>query len=285
VKGFMKKASHALALLLTDPHDFWMHLKPYIVMAKSGIILLNGVHFNIDLDLDPYMMRCIYAGTYEYKIMNILKKLLKNGDTFIDVGANIGYVSAFALSLVGKTGEVHSFEPVPRYLKRLQALRDGNPDFQLYVNDFALGAEEGISSITTSINNIGWNTMVPDFMSKDEIKEEIKIDVSTLNNYCFKRNIQKPRVVKIDTEGYEFPVMMGFQQYLLRVDELPIIIIEVGPSAYSKLKLSLTDFACFMANLGYEAFDIKSMRLVEIAKLEETTDVVFLPKHCLNILF
>lgn len=281
MKRFMRKAAHALALFFTDPYDFWQHLKPYMLMAKSGKIQINEVYFNIDLDLDP-CMRCIYAGTYEYKITNILKQFLKNGDTFIDVGANIGYISAVALDLVGKTGEVHSFEPVPRYLKRLQEVQDDNPDFHLYVNGVALGAEEGAASIETSLNNIGWNTIVPDFMSKDEVKEEVKIKVTTLDSYFSQRNIQRPRLVKIDTEGYEFPVMKGFQQYLRDVDVLPIILIEIAPAAYPKLKLSITEFAVFMANLGYEAYDINLLHLVEIAKLEETADVVFLPKPLLN---
>ena len=72
----MRKAAHALALFFTDPYDFWQHLKPYMLMAKSGKIQINEVYFNIDLDLDP-CMRCIYAGTYEYKITNILKQFLK----------------------------------------------------------------------------------------------------------------------------------------------------------------------------------------------------------------
>ena len=43
----------------------------------------------------------------EMGIVNILKKYLKPGDTFIDAGANIGFYTVLASTLVGQSGRVH----------------------------------------------------------------------------------------------------------------------------------------------------------------------------------
>ncbi len=241
---------------------------------------INGINFNIELELD-WCMRHMYTGSYQYEITNLLKKFLRKGDTFIDVGANVGYFSAVALGLVGKTGEVHSFEPVPKYYKRLKTVHENNLDFNINVNEVACGEEEGITKISVANgNNIGWNTMVPNFMHKDSIEEEIEISVITLDSYLTQKNIKNVRLVKMDTEGYEFPVMKGFQQYLRGLNELPILVIEVVPEAYDKLKLTLADFADLMVNLGYVAYDFKLANLIEVAQLvAPTTDVVFLPKN------
>lgn len=275
---FTGRAVRVLELLVTDPHSLWQRLKPRVLPARSGRIQINGIYFNIDLELDP-CMRHMYFGTYEPEVASVLKRFLKEGDIFIDVGANIGYVSAFALGLVGKTGEVHSFEPVPRYLNRLLVLQKENPDCQLYLNEAALGENAGTALISvTSSKNIGWNTMVPNFMSRDTVEEEVEVEVKTLDSYLSQRNIHRLRLVKIDTEGYEFPVMKGFQKYLGEAEELPVLVIEVAPAAYPKLELSIAEFAGFMERLGYVAYDMNLAHLVDVAKLERTTDVLFLPQ-------
>lgn len=279
---FMERVRKALTLLFTDPPNFWRRIKPYALKAKSGRIQINGINFNIDLELDA-VMRSMYFGSYQFEITRLLKRFLRDGDTFIDVGANIGYISAFALGLVGKAGEVHSFEPVPQYLEKLQKIQKDNPAYRHHINGVALGENEGAAIISvTNLKNIGWNTMVPGLMSKDTIKEEIGITVSTLDRYLSQRNIQRLRFVKIDTEGYEFPVIKGFQQYLRSTKELPILVIEVAPTAYPGLKSSLAEFSDFMKNLGYIAWSIDLANLVEVKKLKETTDVVFLPRSLLQ---
>ncbi len=40
-----------------------------------------------------------------------IKKLLKTGDTVIEIGGHIGYISVYMSNLVGKNGSVHVFEP------------------------------------------------------------------------------------------------------------------------------------------------------------------------------
>lgn len=247
--------------------------------AKSGLIKVNGINFHIDLELDP-TMSSMYFGFYSYPLTSILRKLLREGDTFIDVGANVGYISAFALGLVGKSGSVHAFEPVPQNLARLRKVQEDNPDYSLHVNGVAVGEREGKASIAvTNLHNIGWNTMVPDFMSKDTIREEIEVRVIRLTDYLSANGVWNLCLVKIDTEGFEFPVMKGFLEYLHKVKKLPILIIEIAPSAYPKLGSTCGDFVHFMSELGYVSRSIDCAHDVQIDRLDKTTDVVFFPKN------
>ena len=48
---------------------------------------------------------------------------------FIDVGANVGYIASYGAALVGNSGEVHAFEPVPRYFERLESVSADHPHF------------------------------------------------------------------------------------------------------------------------------------------------------------
>jgi FkbM family methyltransferase len=254
-------------------------MKPYVFRAKSGLIEVNGINFNIDIELDASMSN-MYFGCYETELTNLLYRFLRKGDTFIDIGANVGYISTYALGLVGRDGNVHAFEPVPQYLSRLRKIQEDNPGYSLHVNGVAVGEREGTANIAvTNLRNIGWNTMVPEFMSKDTIKEEIEISVIRLTDYLSDRDVQNLRLVKIDTEGFEFPVMKGFQEYLRKMKELPILIIEIAPSAYPRLNSTCGEFERFMSELGYVSRSIDCVNDVQIDKLDRTTDVVFIPRN------
>jgi len=96
---FISRALRAVTLLMSNPPLFWRRIKSHILRARSGIMQINGINFNIDLKLD-FAMRHMYFGLYQFEITDLMKRFLGNGDTFIDVGANIGYISAFGLGFV-----------------------------------------------------------------------------------------------------------------------------------------------------------------------------------------
>jgi FkbM family methyltransferase len=282
-----KRIVRAGRLLLTDPGAFTSRLTAHLggrAEPRSGQIDVNGVKFNIDLDLDP-RYRLMYRGTYQSKVTSLLKRFLRPGDTFIDVGANVGYVSAFGLGLVGKTGHVHAFEPVPRYFDRLRRVQEDNPSFRLDVNGTALGEEPGVASIAvTKLPNMGWNTMVPDFMNPRDVAERVEVPVTTLDAYLDEKQIRRLRLVKIDTEGYELPVLRGFVRTLREMEEPPILIVEIAPGAAARLGASRDDLPRFMRELDYECLDVELAARVEVADLQRTTDVTFVPRGSKELL-
>ena len=275
--GLIKKISKAFRLAVMEPRTLYRYCKCYLISTPPKCILMvNGVRFQIDTDLDSAIIK-MYHGLYQREIVSLLKIYLRQGDTFLDVGANIGYISAIGLSLVGKTGEVHSFEPVPRFFKRLLMLQEDNPEYHIYTNNIALGDDEGVSRIAvTNLKNIGWNTMVPGLMSDETTGETIEVPVVKLDTYLRSNNIQNIRLIKIDSEGYEFPVIKGISEYLRNSKQFPIFIIEIAPTAYSLLNLSLKDFQELMRGLGYVGYTLDGKRPIDVSRLRITTDVLFL---------
>src|SRR5262245_36111858 len=61
-----------------------------------------------------------WLGTYEMDLQRLIVSSLKPGDVFYDVGANVGFFSLLAASLVGSRGTVIAFEPLPRNIALLQ---------------------------------------------------------------------------------------------------------------------------------------------------------------------
>ena len=132
---------------------------------------INRILFEFDFALDP-AIRSMYYSNYEAATVVVMKKYLKQGDTVIDVGASIGYLSALAMGFVGKSGEVHSFEPVPEYCRLLRRIAVANKDYKIFINECALGDKETRFRIDlTNLPNIGWNTLVPGYMSGETTRE------------------------------------------------------------------------------------------------------------------
>src|SRR6185436_20517401 len=75
--------------------------------------------FTLALDLTRFtsQVMCTHftkGRPYEPEVFEFLVRALRAGDTFVDVGAHVGYFSLLAASLVGHGGHVFSFEPNPR---------------------------------------------------------------------------------------------------------------------------------------------------------------------------
>jgi hypothetical protein len=79
---------------------------------------LPGV--TVSVRANQQIERWMWAGAYETELVSLLKKTLKPGMTFLDLGANIGYFSVIAAALVKDSGQVHAFEPMPQNLDRLR---------------------------------------------------------------------------------------------------------------------------------------------------------------------
>ncbi len=58
-------------------------------------------------------------GFVESDVTIYLLKYLNNGETFIDIGAHFGFYSLLASSIVGREGQVLSFEPTASTFRQL----------------------------------------------------------------------------------------------------------------------------------------------------------------------
>ena len=77
----------------------------------------------------------------------ICRKVLRPGDTFVNIGANFGLVSLVGAKAVGPTGHVHSFEPQPDVAEMLRKSAARNGMKQLAVHEVALSDSEGIMTL------------------------------------------------------------------------------------------------------------------------------------------
>jgi tRNA G37 N-methylase Trm5 len=71
------------------------------------------------LHFDSKLAQAIYCDEFERKERQFLNTFLRQGDVFVDVGANIGLFSLVAARHVGQSGKVYAFEPTANIYDRL----------------------------------------------------------------------------------------------------------------------------------------------------------------------
>jgi FkbM family methyltransferase len=199
----------------------------------------NGVHYEIDMSLHR-MMKKYFFHTHEMFLERIFKRCLAAGKIFVDIGANCGYWSAYTLSLVGQSGEVHAFEPVPQYFSFVRRLAEFNPGYQVIANQVACGAQPGAFTMAVVApraenfdnydTNIGSSSLATGFLDHvQELTENIPVEVIAFDNYARERKIDLDRVglIKIDVEGFEAEVFDGMQGVLAKSGHKIPILCEV----------------------------------------------------------
>lgn len=235
----------------------------------------RGVRFQVPRGDNP-RLREMRWGLYEPETVLLMERYLRPGDVFIDVGANLGYLSAVGAGLVGTTGEVHAFEPVPVYHERLASLSHLNPTHRIVARNLALGEREGTATLSVAAGeNIGWNTMVPGFMRPEDAAETIRVPVERLDSYLEGEGLREVALIKIDTEGFELPVLLGLGDFL-GGGARPPILCEVAPAAYSHLRREVEDLFEYMASFSYRARDpVGDPHALRPQEIRLTTNVLF----------
>ncbi len=249
----------------------------------------------LDVDLSNAVMRNAYFGIFEKHLLALMRRVLKPGGVFVDVGANIGYLSSHARRLVGGGGSVHAFEPVPEYARYLEAAAQLSNIRNIFINHCAVGNAPG--QVTISISgerNIGWNTIVPGFMAKVDAQRSLDVPMVTLTKYFEDQNIRQVDLIKIDVEGSEMLVFDGLRGFL-NSGASPIIVSEISPAAATLLELPLSTLVDEMASLGYRAlkFSRRGLRRIyaggvcleraDLSLLDRTTDIVWIKNEDLRL--
>tara|TARA_B110000261_G_scaffold137654_1_gene156168 strand:- start:403 stop:1134 length:732 start_codon:yes stop_codon:yes gene_type:complete len=183
----------------------------------------------------------IFDFFHQKKIIKFLrKKGFKNFNIFLDVGAHKGEsINLFLKNFKIKT--IYSFEASPITFKLLSDkivfFRNKFKSSKLIIENYAIGAVEQKvllkqlqESSSSTIRNLNVNSkyfkkkrffLLDD--KKDFFFKEIEIQQIKLSNYLIKNNIDNVDFLKIDTEGYEFEVLIGAKEILSKIN---IILFE-----------------------------------------------------------
>jgi FkbM family methyltransferase len=223
--------------------------------------------------LDDEVGRCIFfTGDYDRKITWICRKLLRTGDTAIDIGANLGVVTLAMARFVGPSGSVHAFEPNPR----MQALLSQSVDktyHNVTLHKIALGSEETELVLQVPPINFGAGSFVN--YRDAEHTEGVPCKIRRLSDVAKECRIKSVGIIKIDVEGFESEVLLGAADMISNTRPRAIIFETNGSAATPFRERETTRI---LSKLGYRFLAIPKA-LIKMCISEFDVGVQGSPSH------
>ncbi|WP_316816888.1 FkbM family methyltransferase [Pedobacter nyackensis] len=160
-----------------------------------------------------------YLSGEAYFVKEVLPEKISdlNNPVFFDVGANVGRYTESLLKTFNHA-EVHSFEPLPSCVIKLNRLSDKYTE-RIVINDLCVSNEEGRFFINTYSNDLEsehaslYQDVLKTIHHSGEVRS-IPVTATTIDKYCEIHKIHKIDFLKIDTEGNEFKVLLGAKRML-----------------------------------------------------------------------
>ncbi len=204
----------------------------------------------------------------------LVRAHVRAGDTVVDVGANMGYITARLAEYVGSTGRVYSFEPVPDTYEQLAetvrvrkldqvtpihaCVSDQPGAVTMVVPEYESGGENLYESRVVDAANAGPGRRVA--VQAVRLDDELPESASPLS------------FIKIDVEGHERAVIAGGLDVLRR--HKPLLIIEVAEDPDEADSAAAALFAT-LAELEYTPYVLVDGRCRPRAKGDRSVDYVF----------
>ena len=229
--------------------------------ASTGLSVRARLHTGdvLHVDLSSTVGRSIwFRGRYDDALVGYLLEGLRQGDVFLDVGANVGYYSAMASRAVGPEGLVVAVEPGLRALSLLARSAAENAWSNVVLCSLAASeatallrfhAEEdsGLSRVSTQ---------------GEQVVGALALD-ALLGPWLAGRAVG---ALKLDVELHELEALAGLRDVFARTPPRRVLT-EAHPAAGQAW---LSALFAFFSERGYRAVEPVSQREISVADISES---------------
>lgn len=203
--------------------------EPPRVAGRVQCIQLPDYRIYVDMT-DELVGACIARGGYEPHVTRAIATALRPGDTFVDLGSNIGYYSLLAATLVGSSGSVIGFEARPDnvHLARLSVRENGFRNVTLH-------------NLAVSDRNSTLKMYAPEHTSLSKVvagtaaldDDYVSIPAVALDDVL--ADVERVDLLKMDIDGGEARALAGMSRLLARCR--PTLFFEFAPFTLRELGL------------------------------------------------
>ena len=192
---------------------------------------------------DEAVGRHVAAGVYDIHIEAVIRRVLRSGMGFLDLGANIGVFTLLAAALVGPTGYVLAVEPNPDNVKLLEASRQKNNFEHVQILQAAAGSKIEVLALHCFGTNGTATTADTDSL----------LTARTVASLPISRLLARDQpidLIKVDVEGAEFRALSGLSDVISAYK--PVIISEFSPGQIKMVsRVTSADYLRFLQAFGY----------------------------------
>jgi FkbM family methyltransferase len=217
-------------------------------MGKRSIQMRDGLR--MEIDLADWIPQDIYlTGYFEPTTTTIVTRLLKPGDTAIDVGANIGYFSLLFAQCVGEKGKVFSYEPVPALAAQCLRNFEINGLSNVKLSNLALSDHLGQARFFVGPRD---NSGLSGLRTPRQSSGSFEVQLSSFDK--LRDDWGTVTLIKIDVEGAELQVLRGMDNFLRTAQ--PHLLVEVTDEFLQDMGDSGDALLGYLGRLGYACYVI-----------------------------
>lgn len=244
--------------LLTGKRTTWKYVGDHLWWLESRARANTFFGSKIDVDARDGCGRFIYYfGVWEPNLTSFIQNRLRPGDCFVDVGANVGYFSLLASTLVGQSGKVVSIEPIQSTFEVLtRNLHVNHRQNVRAVNIAVWDKEETLTFFTSSEMIIGVSTVLEERADKGVHDTRCKVRAAPLPLLLSPDEIAATRIIKVDVEGAENHVIFGLGPLLDDGRRDLEVAVEVSAAAFDEI-------VSFFRRRGFFAYQIENAYSVD----------------------
>lgn len=185
--------------------------------GRTSVTVRAGRGAGLRLEIDLRAEKYYWTGLYEPEVQDLAATRLVPGGVMWDIGAHIGFLTAIASRVVGPTGRVVAFEPMPENADRLRRTVAANELANVTIRQVAVSSTVGLSTFylhsSTTMGGLAFADGAP------------KIEVQTTTLDAELDPARPPTLVKIDVEGFQDAVLSGGRRLFSEIR--PLLIIEL----------------------------------------------------------
>ncbi len=253
------------------------YLDRWIVAPVFGDTRLLWVNMQ-----DKFVSIHCVMDAYEPENSALIRRLLEPGDVFLDLGANVGWFTLLASTIVGSTGHIYSFEPqkpIAERLARTIALNGLQESITLQQAGVWFEAGSMILAGNEGSENQGAAHLLP---GSDGGTGMSRVDLVALDSL----GLERCDVIKMDIEGAEPKAMEGAEKLLSRTR--PVILSELHWVQLAAVSgSSCSQFVAAMEARNYVCLGSRGEGAGRVIKADQDfgemfTDVLFVPREKLD---
>lgn len=244
----LRNAIHPL-----NPSKMWGRV---FDLSQKQCVSLDGFYLHV-LPNDYIGASIIRARNYEPHVTALIRRELHRGETFLDVGGNVGYFTMLASSIVGPEGKVIAFEPNPQNLQLIYESQLKNAFLNQTIYPYAASDHSGILRFTT----VGSNGGVVTDSSRDQ-KHYLLVQSVVIDQVVPDQPIN---MIKIDIEAHEPFAIRGMENLIKK--QRPKIITEFHPWAMRLNNVEAPEeYLAQLENLGYQLGVIHTSKVEKMCR-------------------
>lgn len=251
---FLRAAFHFYVAIIQNLQTlFWSVAK---VLNIKNVLLKPFPNFKFRANLKGYVAFLVYSHqplrffkrSFEYKVFNFIHENTVEGDIVVDVGANVGMISLFMSSIVGKRGKVFSIEASNKNIEILNKNIEVNKINNIIIINHAVSDSE--KNVFMKTPKGGYNDALLIMADSADDNAGEPSQSLTFDKIVEVWGINNVKLIKIDIEGAELLFFKGAENFFR--NNKPFLIFETLDTYCERFGYSSIDVLLVLQSWGYK---------------------------------